>query len=77
MKDFTKLTAAEEEASIRFLMKLPLAQLRRRQRIVESEQQMGGTESYLNNLRVVEQHLDIAIDRKSFGSARDRKIMYR
>jgi hypothetical protein len=76
-RDFAKLTAAEHEASIRFLMKLPLAQLRRRQRILEREQQMGGTELFMNNLRVIEQHLDVAIDRKTFRTAHDRKIMYR
>jgi predicted DCC family thiol-disulfide oxidoreductase YuxK len=63
--DFTKLTAAQEEASIAFLEKLSLSELRRRLRLVERAQWLGGSDARMRNMRVVESHLVAAIGSKT------------
>jgi hypothetical protein len=79
MRDLTKLTAAEHEQITKQLAAMPMSKLRQRQAQLERELQVARGEFMISNLLVIEQHLDAAIDKKSFGrsDARRRKTMYR
>jgi hypothetical protein len=65
-QDLSRLSRSQTGEVISYLESLPLKELRKRQDLVRV-QALRANEATLRNLRIMDQHLHAAIDKKEFG----------